>query len=777
MICRSLIYRKIIESINSINYLFMIRKKTIPILFGLILSGMMACQSQKKEEASSPVEAKIDALLAQMTLEEKAGEMTQLTLDYLCQGANFDMNKEMIINKERLDSVLIHHHVGSILNTGQYTLSREKWYELIGEIQQVATTKTRLKIPVLYGIDAIHGATYTRGSTLFPQEIGLAATWNPALAEQAGAITAYEVRGSAIPWNFSPVLDLGRQPLWSRMFETFGEDPYLTSEMGNAMIKGYQGEDVAHPEKVAACLKHYVGYSVSTSGKDRTPVLLPERVLRELHLVPFQKAIENGALTVMVNSTEINGVPVHASHRILTEILKEELKFDGLVVTDWEDIVMLHSVHKVAPTYKDAVAMAINAGIDMSMVPLDMDYTRYLIELANEGRIPMSRIDDAVRRILRVKFKLGLFEKPIEPFEYYTKFGSEEFSAANFNAALESITLLKNEKDILPLTKNTKVLVTGAAAHSLNALNGAWTHTWQGVETKFNPTDKHTILQAVQHKSGAASVVYVEGTEYEKDINTAKAVAAARGVEVIIACLGETPSTEKVGDIEDLEADEVQLNLVKELSKTGKPIVLVLAHNRPRLIRKIEPLVAAVVVAYLPGNEGGRAITEVLYGDYNPNGKLPYTYPRYSGSLVTYDHKLSEQRDKNFEFNAFNPQYPFGFGLSYTTFGYTDLTLSKDTIRGKEKLTVSITVTNTGKRAGKEVVQLYTHDHYATITPSVQKLRRFEKIELQPSESKVVTFEIAKEDLAFVSDDLKWITEPGAFSVMVGGLKKDFYYE
>jgi len=754
----------------------MIKSKLISFLTCSILIGTISCGKKSSNESSS-YDAKIDSLISVMTVEEKAGEMTQLTLDYICEGAQYDQNKEMVVSQAKLDSVILHYHVGSILNTGANTLSREKWFEIITQIQETATKKSRLKIPVLYGIDAIHGATYTQGSTLFPQEIAVAATWNPIFAEQAGAVTAYEVRGSGIPWNFSPVLDLGRQPLWSRNFETFGEDPYLVTQMGNAIVKGYQGDDVASPDKVAACLKHYMGYSNSVTGKDRTPILMPERLTREYYLVPFASAIKNGALTVMVNSSEINGTPVHASKRILTEILKEELKFEGFAVTDWEDIIMLHTVHKVAPTYKDAIAIAINAGIDMSMVPLDVQYHKYLVELINEGRIPMVRIDDAVRRILRVKMKLGLFEKPIEDFNYYTKFGSKEFADMSFNAALESITLLKNDKDILPLNKQNKVLLTGVAANLLNPLNGAWTHTWQGVSTKYNPTDKKTILQAVSDKVGANNVVYVEGTDYSKDINTSKALAAAKGVDIIIACLGEEPATEKVGDIEDLEMEEAQLNLVKELSKAGKPIILVLAENRPRLIRKIEPLVAAVVMAYLPGNEGGRALAEIIYGDVNPSGKLPFTYPRYANSLVTYDHKLSEERDNKFQMNAFNPQYHFGFGLSYTSFEYSNLKLDKETIGANDSLTISVDVKNIGRRAGKEVVQLYTKDEYASITPSVKRLKRFSKIELQPSETKTVSFKIGKNDLAFVDDSNQWITEEGDFTVIIKDLKKTFLYK
>ncbi|HEY8402307.1 MAG TPA: glycoside hydrolase family 3 N-terminal domain-containing protein [Cytophagaceae bacterium] len=722
------------------------------------------------------IERKVEELLAKMTLEEKVGQMTQLTLDAISKGEFHDANKPMEIDEEKLKKAILQYHVGSILNTGAYTLSREKWYEIIGRIQEMATKDTRLKIPVIYGIDAIHGANYTVGATLFPQEIALAATWDPKFAEKGGEITAYEVRASAIPWNFSPVLDLARQPLWSRVFETFGEDPYLATQMGLAMVKGYQGENVNHPEKVAACLKHYVGYSYSFSGKDRTPIYMPEWMLREYFLAPFKAAIENGAQTVMINSAEINGVPVHANKYLLTDLLKEELKFDGFSVTDWEDIVMLHTVHKVAPTMKDAVKIGVNAGIDMSMVPYDFAFSEHLVELVKEGQVSMSRIDDAVRRILRVKFRLGLFEKPYYPMTDYPKFGSAEFAQANYEAALESVTLLKNEGNVLPLDKSKKYLLTGVGANSLNYLNGAWTHTWQGVDPQYNTKGKKTILDAVKDKVGAKNVKYVEGTTYDKDVNTSEAVKAARSVDAVIVVLGEIPSTEKVGDIEDLTMPEAQLNLVKEIAKTGKPIVLVLLESRPRIIRTIEPLAKGIINGYQPGDEGGRAIVEVLFGDYNPSGKLPITYPRYPNSLVLHDHKFSEKRDKHFGLNAYNPQWDFGFGLSYTTFAYSDLKLSSNTLKGDEKLSVSVKVTNTGKIAGKEVVQLYTRDEYASVTPNVKRLRRFQKIALNPGESKTVTFTIDKNDLAFVDMNNQWITEPGAFKVMISDLTADFEY-
>jgi len=754
-------------------------KKWTNLVLAFAIVGLTSFSTTPKvkkfRKGDSEIDKKVEALIASMTLEEKIGQMTQVTLDVVCKGEPFDINKKQEIDIERLKVAIQKYNVGSILNTGMYTMPPEQWQSIISEIQTMATKETRLKIPVLYGVDAIHGATYSKGGTLFPQELALAATWDPAFAEKTGTITAYEIRACAIPWNFSPVLDLGRQPLWSRFFETFGEDPYLATQMGSAIVKGYQGNDISNPEKVAACLKHYVGYSHPFNGKDRTPILMPERLLREYYLVPFQEAIKNGALTVMVNSSEINGTPVHMDYHILTEILKQELKFEGFAVTDWEDIKMLHSIHRVASSEKEAVKLAINAGIDMSMVPSDFSFANHLLALVKEGQVKMSRIDDAVRRILKVKYKLGLFDHPIYPLSRYPKFGSEEFANESYKAAQECITLLKNKSVTLPLTKPSKILVTGPGANSLNSLNGAWTHTWQGVDTRFNSVGKKTILQALEDKVGEKYVHYIEGSSYYQNLNAERVAAEGSHVDAIIVCLAEEPSTEKVGDIDDLTLPAAQLNLVKEAAKSGKPIIAVLTVDRPRIITEIEPLVSAVVLAYLPGDEGGRAIADVLFGDVNPSGKLPFTYPRYTGSLFTYDHKFSEAKDKNFQFNAVNPLYPFGFGLSYTTFSYSNLKIDKDSIAPTESINVSVTVTNTGKREGKEVVQLYTRDLYASITPSVKRLKRFSKVLLKPGESQVVKFQIQPSDLKFVDNTNKWVLEPGEFEVMVGGMVVPFY--
>jgi beta-glucosidase len=753
----------------------------LAILIPLLVISLFSCKDKedKKEVKSGTnqdVEKKIDNLLSKMTLEEKVGQMTQITLDIICTGAPFDVNKQMEIDPAKLDTALLKYKVGSILNTGTSTLSREEWYKIIGMIHEVNTKKTDKKIPVLYGIDAIHGVTYTKGATMFPQELCLAATWDPSFAEKAGSITAYEVRASAIPWNFSPVLDLGRQPLWSRFFETFGEDPYLATEMGKGIVKGYQGDNISNPEKVAACLKHYMGYSFSFSGKDRTPILMPERLMREYYLPPFAAAIKAGAQTVMINSAEINGTPVHASKLILTDILKGELNFQGFAVTDWEDIVMLHTVHKVASSHKEAVKQAILAGVDMSMTPMTYTFATDLVQLVKDGEVPMARVDDAVRRILRVKFNLGLFEHTHYEMSRYPKFGSEEFAQVSYQSALESITLLKNLDNLLPLSKTKKILVTGPGAHSLNALNGAWTHTWQGVETKYNTPGKKTVLDAIKDKVGEKNVKYVEGTDYDKDINTALAVKEARSVDYVLVCINEKPSAEKPGDIEDLNLDEAQLNLIEALTKTGKPVILVLFESRPRIVTKAEAMTKVTIMGYRPGNEGGKALIDLLYGDANPSGRLPFTYPRSTGSLVTYDHKTSEIKDKDFGNNAFNPLYQFGSGLSYTTYSYADLSINSDTLKGSDSLTIKVKVTNTGKMAGKEVVQIYIRDEYATITPSVKRLRAFNKVALNPGETKELSFRISKDNLGFVNNDNKWITETGAFTILVGNLTKPFWY-
>lgn len=741
------------------------------LFFYLSLIFFFSCSVSPKND----LESKIDHLLNQMTLEEKVGQMTQLNLDVVCKGEVFKLIEPIQIDSVKLHKAIIQYNVGSIFNCGGHTLTREQWKEIITSIQHTATQKTRLKIPIIYGIDAIHGVNYTVGATLFPQELAQAATWNPELVRQSTAITAYEVRASGSTWNFSPVLDLGRQPLWSRFFETYGEDVFLAKNMAKAAINGYEGDDISNPEKVAACCKHFLGYSFPLSGKDRTPAWIDERNLREYFLPTFAEAIKAGAHSVMVNSGEINGIPVHANYDILTKLLKLELNFQGIAVTDWEDIIKLNSVHHVAVSVKDAVKIAVNAGVDMSMVPNDFSFADFLIELVNEKQVDMSRIDDAVRRILRVKFRLGLFEKPIPDFDYYKKFGSDEFSNISFQTALEGMTLLKNEKNILPLSKNEKILITGPAANLLNILNGSWTHTWQGVDSTYNTKGKKTILQAIQEKIGRDKVIFVEGVSLDKEINIDKAVEAAKKVKAVIICLGEIPCTEKPGDIEDLTLPKAQINLVKKISETGTPIIFVMVFNRPRIINEIEPLARGIVMTYLPGDEGGRAIASTIFGENNPSGKLPFTYPKFSGSILHYDRKYAEEDDAYFGKNGYTPQWDFGFGLSYTNFEYSDLKLNKDTISQNDTLIVSVLVKNIGKVNGKEVVQLYVSDLFASITPSVKRLRGFEKINLSSGEENLVSFKITSDDLAFVGLNNQWRVEEGEFEIKIDALSQRMF--
>ncbi|MBN2262877.1 MAG: glycoside hydrolase family 3 C-terminal domain-containing protein [Prolixibacteraceae bacterium] len=768
--------------------------KNLLITGFLLVLFMASCNAPKSDNAAAKVERipEVEKILKQMTLEEKVGQMAQLTIDVVTVGNNIYHTARPI----RLDSVmlrkaLLEYHVGSILNVpGGVALPPQKWHEIISQIQDVAMSESRLGIPLIYGVDAIHGATYTAGATFFPQQIGQAATWNRELVRLGGEITAYETRASNIPWNFSPVLDMGRDPRFPRIWESFGEDVYLTSQLGIELVKGYEGDNnnIADPTRVASCIKHFLGYGSPVSGKDRTPALIPEIELRERHLPAFEAAVKAGAHSLMVNSGLINGVPVHASYDLITKLLKDELGFTGLVVTDWRDIENLHDRDRVAATQKEAVKLAINAGIDMSMIPYSFDFCTYLVELVNEGEVAMSRIDDAVRRILNVKYQLGLFEKPNTHYADYPKFGSKEFRDAAYQTAQESVTLLKNTNNILPLSKNAKVLVTGPNANTMRALNGGWTYTWQGTNMPEMVDEYSTILEAISEKIGSKNVIYQQGVAYndrarywvDEPINIAAAVRAAATVDYIILAIGENSYTEKPGDLHDLSLSENQLALAEALAQTGKPIIMVLNQGRPRIIRNIEPYASAVINAYLPGSFGGLAIADVLFGDINPSGKLPYTYPLYANSLVTYDHKPSEHQSKMagaYDYESdFAIQYPFGHGLSYTTFEYSKLTLSDTVLTAQGIIDINVTVKNTGKVAGKEVVQLYTSDLYASITPDVKRLRGFEKIELQAGEDVTVSFSLTPESIAFINAQNKRVTEPGEFEVQIGGLKAKFVY-
>jgi beta-glucosidase len=728
---------------------------------------------------------KIEALLKRMTLEEKVGQMTQLAIGMISTGRD----QTIQIDPAKLDKAMVRYGVGSILNVSEQALTADRWHEIINQIQDSATKKTRLGIPMIYGIDSIHGANYVQGSTLFPQEIGMAATWNPELMKRGSEIAAMETRAAGIPWSFSPVLDIGRQPVWPRFYETFGEDPYLAKVMGVAFVRGLEGSDVSAQDHVAASLKHYMGYSFSFNGRDRTPAWIPENELREYFLPTFAAAVKAGARTVMVNSAEINGVPGHINHHLLTDILRGELGFKGFVVSDWEDIKKLVTVWHTAANEKDATRMAVMAGIDMSMVPLDYSFADNLIALVKEGAVPQSRIDEAVRRILRVKFELGLFENPRPNAQLKSKIGLPEARQAALQAARESMTLLKNTSDLLPLAKNRKVLVTGPTADSLISLNNGWTYVWQGSEESLYPKDRPTIRRAIEAKAGAANVTYVPGTQItrragspsngtptniEAEVDIPAAVRAARDADVVVLCLGEGSYTETPGNIADLTLGEPQLRLAEAIEATGKPVVLVLVEGRPRIINRIVDKAGAVLMAYNPGNEGGQAVADVLFGDFNPSGKLPFTYPRTPNGLLTYDHKAFET--EAFDNAGFTPQFEFGSGLSYTTFAYSDLGLNTKTVNENGDVSVSVKVKNSGQRAGKEVVQLYVSDLVASLSPAGKRLKRFAKVYLEPGQTRTLTFKLGHDDLSFIDANNKAVVEPGEFEVTIAGLKDRFEF-
>lgn len=743
------------------------------VLFLLLVSSGNAMAQQALNAA---IENKVTALLKRMTLEEKVGQMAQISIE----STGSTKNGAFTFSDTMRDAV-INYKVGSILNSPGPLQSLKDWNRLITEIQD-ASKETRLKIPVIYGLDHIHGVSYISGGTLFPQPIGQAATFNRKLAYDAGVITAYESRAASVPWTFSPALDLGTNPLWSRIWEGYGEDPYVIAELGSSFLKAAQNP-LNSKEKIAVSLKHYLAYSDPKSGKDRTDAWIPEHYLREYHLPPFIAAVKAGARTVMVNSALINGIPVHINKHILTDILKTELGFTGFVVTDWQDIENIYRRDKMTSGMKDAIALAINAGNDMSMIPYNYkQFCNDLIALVKEGRVSQARIDDAVRRILRVKHELALFETPVTYADNYPKFGSDEYAKAAQATAAESITLLKNTNNILPLRANAKVLVAGPNANSMRTLNGGWTYTWQGDKTDEYGTQYNTILEALRNKLGAANVVFEEGVVYNmKDkfemdsiTNMDAAVSAAANVDYVLLCIGENSYTETPGNTNDLNLSDNQLALATALYKTGKPVIIILNEGRPRIIRRIEPGAAAIVHVYLPGNYGANALAEILTGEVNPSGKLPITYPRYANDLVGYIHKPSEGAG-NPQGGETNPQYPFGFGLSYTSFAYSNLNINKTIVGPGESINISVTVTNTGSRPGKEAVHLFISDLIATsLTPDVKRLRGFDKVTLNAGESKTVEFKIPVKDLAFINPNNKRQLEAGDFKVQVANLTKIF---
>jgi beta-glucosidase len=738
----------------------------------------VSCASQKDILNPKKV-SNVDLLLSAMTIEEKVGQMTQLNIDVVCEGEVYKLSEPHRLNATKLHTALVDYHVGSILNCGGHAYPREQWHEIIGGIQKVATTETSLKIPILYGIDAIHGANYVTGSTLFPQQLAQAATFNPSLTEEGGRITAYETRAAGIPWNFSPVLDVGRNKNWSRFFETFGEDPYVCSVFGGALVRGYQGGNgsVVDNVHVAACMKHFLGYSGTRTGFDRTPAIISDIELREIYRPSFQAAIDAGALTVMINSGEINGIPVHANPKILIDLLRTEMGFKGLAVTDWEDIIKLVKNHRVAGDLKEATYLAVMAGIDMCMVPNDYDFTKYLIELVKEGRISEERLNVSVRRILETKNKLGLFENAMPPsVAAFPEFASAKHKAAALHTAEESITLLENknnilriEENILPLKKDAKIFVTGPAANSMTLLNGAWTRTWQGTDAQYDDASKNTIYEALLSKNKNVTFSEVCGLETMNKMN-GNPLEMAANADVIVVCVSELPSTELPGNIYDLELPKAQQEYVKMLQSTLKPVVLVLVENRPRIVRDIVDGCSAVVMAYQPGDFGGDALANILFGDVNPSGKLPFTYPKFQVGTSTYDHKYTETFDKDFGNKAFQPQWEFGYGLSYSNVQYENLQVSYESEDLGGEIFIRVDVINPSERSVKESVLVFATDEVASITPSVKKLKAFQKIELAPKQKRTVEFSISKEELKFIGKDAQPIFEPGAFQFHVGSL-------
>ena len=728
------------------------------------------------------IEAQVEQTLKKLTLEEKIGQMMELVTDLF--GAN-DKNGVFYIDEHKTDSILSRYKIGSILNAPNTCAPTAKqWEKYIAQIQKISMK--RIGIPCVFGLDQNHGSTYTQGGTLFPQNINVAATFNREIARRSAEATAYETRAVSIPWTYSPTVDLGRDARWPRIWENFGEDCYLSSEMGKAMVYGFQGEDPNNIDQyhIATSMKHFMGYGVPWTGKDRTPAYISPADLREKHFAPFLAGLQAGALTVMVNSASVNGMPMHANKEFLTGWLKEETGWDGVLITDWADINNLYTREMVAKDKKDALRIAINAGIDMIMEPYSCDACGYLVELVKEGKIPMSRIDDACRRVLRMKYRLDLFKNPTQKLKNYPKFGGEEFAKLALEGATESMVLLKNEKlqngnSVLPLAKGKKILLTGPNANQMRCLDGGWSYTWQGHRADEFAGKYNTIYEAFCNQYGKENVILNQGVTYnekgkyweENEPQIQGAVDAAKNVDVIVACIGENSYTETPGNLTDLWLSENQRNLVKELAKTGKPVVLVLNEGRPRLIADIEPLAQGIIDILIPGNMGGDALVGLVSGKSNFSGKMPYTYPKEINSLANYDFKKSEEvgtMEGAYDYNAkITQQWGFGYGLSYTSYQYSNLKVSQSDFRHGDVIKVSVDVKNTGKVAGKESVLLFSSDLIASMVPDGRRLRAFDKIELQPGETKTVTFDLNADDLAFVGYDGKWRLEEGDFKLMI----------
>lgn len=751
--------------------------KKILLSISLLALAYTASANVPVIKSDPKIEAQVEQTLKKLTLEEKIGQMMELVTDLF--GAN-DKNGVFYIDEHKTDSILSRYKIGSILNAPNTCAPTAKqWEKYIAQIQKISMK--RIGIPCVFGLDQNHGSTYTQGGTLFPQNINVAATFNREIARRSAEATAYETRAVSVPWTYSPTVDLGRDARWPRIWENFGEDCYLSSEMGKAMVYGFQGEDPNNIDQyhIATSMKHFMGYGVPWTGKDRTPAYISPADLREKHFAPFLAGLQAGALTVMVNSASVNGVPMHANKEFLTGWLKEETGWDGVLITDWADINNLYTREMVAKDKKDALRIAINAGIDMIMEPYSCDACGYLVELVKEGKIPMSRIDDACRRVLRMKYRLDLFKNPTQKLKNYPKFGGEEFAKLALEGATESMVLLKNEGNILPLQHGKKILLTGPNANQMRCLNGGWSYTWQGHRADEFAGKYNTIYEAFCNEYGKENVILNQGVTYnekgkyweENEPQIQEAVAAAKDADVIVACIGENSYTETPGNLTDLWLSENQRNLVKALAQTGKPVILVLNEGRPRLIADIEPLAQGIINILIPGNMGGDALANLVSGKSNFSGKMPYTYPKEINSLANYDFKKSEEvgtMEGAYDYNAkITQQWGFGYGLSYTSYKYSNLKVSQSDFRHGDIIKVSVDVKNTGKVAGKESVLLFSSDLIASIVPDGRRLRAFDKVELQPGETKTMTFELKADDLAFVGWNGKWRLEEGDFKLMI----------
>lgn len=759
--------------------------KKILLSISLLALAYTASANVPVIKSDPKIEAQVEQTLKKLTLEEKIGQMMELVTDLF--GAN-DKNGVFYIDEHKTDSILSRYKIGSILNAPNTCAPTAKqWEKYIAQIQKISMK--RIGIPCVFGLDQNHGSTYTQGGTLFPQNINVAATFNREIARRSAEATAYETRAVSVPWTYSPTVDLGRDARWPRIWENFGEDCYLSSEMGKAMVYGFQGEDPNNIDQyhIATSMKHFMGYGVPWTGKDRTPAYISPADLREKHFAPFLAGLQAGALTVMVNSASVNGVPMHANKEFLTGWLKEETGWDGVLITDWADINNLYTREMVAKDKKDALRIAINAGIDMIMEPYSCDACGYLVELVKEGKIPMSRIDDACRRVLRMKYRLDLFKNPTQKLKNYPKFGGEEFAKLALEGATESMVLLKNEGNILPLQHGKKILLTGPNANQMRCLNGGWSYTWQGHRADEFAGKYNTIYEAFCNEYGKENVILNQGVTYnekgkyweENEPQIQEAVAAAKDADVIVACIGENSYTETPGNLTDLWLSENQRNLVKALAQTGKPVILVLNEGRPRLIADIEPLAQGIINILIPGNMGGDALANLVSGKSNFSGKMPYTYSKEINSLANYDFKKSEEvgtMEGAYDYNAkITQQWGFGYGLSYTSYKYSNLKVSQSDFRHGDIIKVSVDVKNTGKVAGKESVLLFSSDLIASVVPDGRRLRAFDKVELQPGETKTMTFELKADDLAFVGWNGKWRLEEGDFKLMIADQSADIH--